>query len=192
MPDRSFYVARTLAEGQAALKAFVAARTQDPLALGYCATAPALLTSASATWRGANAGQAVRVIAGGFQISKIALQVGVQSGNISVAVYRGTGSGMARRPTGTPIAQSGAVACPAVGYAEIPLDQAVTPLLGDFLFMSCDNVTASFYMVSGNVSPLQASVGYGKSAGAHPAPDTSAWTSADATAFKQPLLAGVA
>lgn len=80
----------------------------------------------------------------GLTISKIALGVATSVGNVSVAVHRSTGTGVAAVPS-TQVATSGAVACPAVApYVEIPLSSAVTVARGDWLALSCDNILAAF------------------------------------------------
>jgi lysophospholipase L1-like esterase len=105
----------------------------------------------------------------GGKVSKIGLFVGAASGAISVAVYRNTGVGRGAAP-GERVATSGAVACPAVGYAEVALDSAVWVRPGDWIALSVDNVTATFANASslgGYALPL----GIGTAqATAHPAP----------------------
>lgn len=82
----------------------------------------------------------------GTPITKLAINVGVQSGNISVAVLRGTAG---RNPPTTRIATSGSVACPAAGYAEIALDVPVmVDGRTDWFALACDNNTATFGRVS--------------------------------------------
>lgn len=78
--------------------------------------------------------------------TKIALQVGISSGNIAVAVYANRGSGRSAVPT-TRIASSGSVACPASGYAEVPLGSSVPCAIGSWFAFSCDNATATFGIV---------------------------------------------
>ena len=84
---------------------------------------------------------------GGGHITKIGLQVGVQSGNLCVGVYSPTGSGRAAAP-GARKATSGSVACPATGYQEVALTAAVDVLQGDFLAIVADNATATFGRLS--------------------------------------------
>lgn len=76
-------------------------------------------------------------------ISKVGLEVGTASGNISVGVYRNTGKGRNAKP-GARLATTGAIACPAAGYQEVTLDKAVWVYAGDWLAISADNATATF------------------------------------------------
>jgi len=76
-------------------------------------------------------------------VSKIGLVVGTSSGNVSVAVYRNSGRGRLAAPL-TRLATSGAIACPAAGYAEIALTSAVYVHQGDWLAISADNTSATF------------------------------------------------
>lgn len=84
-----------------------------------------------------------RVTQGGT-ISKIGVEIGTASGNISAAVYANTGTGRAAAPTGAPLATSGAVACPASGYAEVALGASVAVAAGDWLALTVDNATVTF------------------------------------------------
>lgn len=119
-------------------------------------------------WPGANRGIYVRVVNGG-PISKVAFDVGVSSGNISVAAYRNTGVGKAAVPTGAPLATSGAVACPASGLGEINLDATVHLNAGDWLFLSCDNTTATVARNAPISTVFNAGTAYRQDS-AHPAP----------------------
>lgn len=103
---------------------------------------PRMLSAASTL----NANQAVYVRATGRgYISKIAVHVGTQSGNVCVGVYANNGStGNAARPA-TQKATSGSVACPAAGYQEIALTGSVYVEEGDWLALVADNATATFY-----------------------------------------------
>jgi hypothetical protein len=139
--------------------------------LGFPATVdPGLVRSADAVGVfAANAALFSRVSEGG-RISKIGLQCTVQSGNISVAVYRNAGSGRSAVPA-TRIATSGAVGCPIIGYAELTLDIAVIVQPGDWLCLTADNLTARFRSLLGGVEDT--SLGAGRQcrqAAAHPAP----------------------
>jgi hypothetical protein len=127
--------------------------------------------SGGAVWPAADRGIYVRVV-NAATITKVGIEVAVQSGNVSVAVYRNTGTGPAAAPTGAPVASSGAVACPAVGFQEVALGASVVVAVGDWLFLSCDNGTASFLRHSTGVSQA-----YGlahRQATAHPAPTVGA------------------
>lgn len=144
--------------------------TASPVGMPY-SVVPAHMTGAVAL-SGPNRGAYFRSLGAGT-ISKIALHVSVASGNISVAVCRGPGGRGA--PTSR-LATSGAIACPAAGYAEIPLGASVTvnPAT-DFLCLSTDNNTATFYGFGsmGEDNPNSTSIANGLSmteAGAHPIP----------------------
>jgi hypothetical protein len=111
-------------------------------------------------------------VLGGGPVSKIGLQCQVSSGNISVGVHQNSGVGRAAVP-GARIATSGAVACPAVGYAEVSLGGSVPVAPGDWFSISADNVTASFLCNLGVA--VDSSIGLGRQfrqATAHPVPAT--------------------
>jgi hypothetical protein len=109
----------------------------------------------------------------GAIITKIGVSVTVASGNVSVAAYANTGVGRAATP-GTQLATSGAVACPAAGYREIALPNAVRVNAGDWLGLSVDNTTASFAAGSGpGANDIQLGVCLYQDT-AHPAPATPA------------------
>lgn len=76
-------------------------------------------------------------------ITKVAIIVQIQSGNISVGVYRNSGSGASAVPAAR-VATSGAVACPATGYQEVSLSGSIAVNKGDWLALSVDNTTAAF------------------------------------------------
>lgn len=147
---------------------------------------PAGLSGNAATWETANGIAFARVDVGG-RISKVGMHVDVSSGNISVAVFRGSGAGSEHVPT-TRVATSGEVACPASGYQEVLLGATVDVEPGDFLALSCDNTTASFRSLSGFTSPLFAG-SYYKRGTAHPAPATAGSVAAGAT--RMPMLVGI-
>lgn len=120
-------------------------------------------------WPSANRGVWLRVRNAGM-ISKIALGVAVQSGNICVAVYRASGFRQSAKP-GTLLASSNSVACPAVGYAEVSLGATIEIRDGDFIYLGADNNVAKFWTAgttSAN-SALAAGVSYYADA-AFPAP----------------------
>lgn len=108
-------------------------------------------------------------VTGSGSVSSIGIGVGTSSGNISVAVYdTGSDSSLPGDRTQT----SGAVACPASGYAAVALGASVTADAGDWFAISSDSSTASFYRFlasatdSNTVTP---GVGAMQSS-AHPAP----------------------
>ncbi len=92
-------------------------------------------------------------------ITKIAIQVGVQSGNISV----GTATSAAGRANPTTRTQtSGAVACPASGYAEVALGGSVTVSSETGWYgISADNTTATFKaLTTGGTVNSQLALGF--------------------------------
>jgi len=110
-------------------------------------------------------------VKGSGTISKIGLQVGTSSGNISVGVFTGP---KGRAQATTRIATSGAVACPAAGYAEISLGGSVVVNDGDWFGISADNVTATFFALLGGAVTVS-DLGFGLAAFAaasHPVPAT--------------------
>jgi hypothetical protein len=150
-------------------------REVGPTALGLVYTVdPGESLLSAQTFGTANRCAYMRVQQGGL-ISKVGLQVGVSSGNVSVAVYRNSGVGRDAVP-GARLATSGAVACPAAGFQEISLGSTVEVRAGDWIGFSCDNITASFIASStagpiGTASPLHAGrVAF--EASAHPCPST--------------------
>lgn len=102
-------------------------------------------------------------------ISSIGLEVVASSGNISVAVTR---SAAGRASPTTRVATSGAVACPAVGYAEVPLTASVAVEVGtDWFALSCDNTTATFRGASATTANNNLYLGFQASQSAsHPIP----------------------
>jgi hypothetical protein len=107
-------------------------------------------------------------VRGSGVISKIAMIINVSSGNVSVAVLRGT-PGLTT--PGARIATSGTVACPAAGTQEISLGGSVAVNEGDWFGISVDNTTATF----GRVGAAGAETGIGdgfvfRATGHHPIP----------------------
>ena len=84
-------------------------------------------------------------VMGAGTISKLAVVVTVQSGNFGLEVFRNNGSdGRAAAPTGSPVATTGSVAVPAVGWRETALAASVDVEDGDWFSIWCDNTTAAF------------------------------------------------
>lgn len=158
----------------------------DPLGFGLICNQLGLTGAVAAqTWAAANDARYTRALGRGT-ISKLRIHVAVQSGNISLAVYSPAGAGLSAFP-GVRKATTGAVACPGTGAQDV----AIGPVLvepGDFLAMSCDNITASFLAVGGTgASSLFGGQLYAE-ASAHPLPATSTPT---ANNQKQPMIVGV-
>lgn len=128
---------------------------------------------------------------GGGTISSVGLIIGTSSGNISI----GTFTGAAGRSGPTARTQtSGAVACPASGYAEVALGGSVTiDSATGWLGLSADNSSATF-SYNGSTGNLVTYAGFGAGmlhyeVGGHPLP---ASPSSTVTMFARWLLVGVA
>lgn len=153
--------------------------TSDPFGWGLVMTETALGgTPSTRVWDTANRAYFWRLI-GAATITKIGVRVGVSSGNISLAVYRNTGVGRAAAP-GTQLATTGAIACPPAGVdTNVPLGSTVVLQPGDWVGMSCDNTTASFYGQSVGILVSSAYAGRGGyQSAAHPCPSSPVLTSA--------------
>jgi hypothetical protein len=167
------------------LDAAILALKDSPLGMVY--NVDPRIAVGQAVWSGANRCIFTRVTEGGVTISKIAIDVLTASGNISVAVYQNSGAGRAAVP-GTRLATSGAVACPATGYREVALGSSVRVEKGDWLAMSCDNVTASFTRL---IHPTGSDITLGlirRQDTAHPAPSP---VGTLAASTYMPILIGV-
>lgn len=124
-----------------------------------------------ATLGAANQALFYRVRNGGT-FTKVGLEVTTQGGNICVGFYANTGSGDTAAP-GALIGTSGAVACPAVGYADVALTSSAVVPDGAWVAISSDSATAAFR--SGLTGELVSAFGKGrcyKQGSAHPLPST--------------------
>lgn len=158
----------------------------DPFGWGIVITCdPRMGQAAAAVWPGANRGIYLRTMNGG-PVSAIGFEVGVQSGNVSVAAFANTGVGKLAVPS-TRLATSGTVACPASGYAEVALGATVNLAPGDWLFLSCDNTTASFARYAPLSAAFNAGTAYRQDT-AHPAPSPAGTLAATSSI---PILVGV-
>lgn len=112
-----------------------------------------------------------RLISGGGAITKIGLEIGTSSGNISVAHLTGPSG---RTGPDARVATSGAVPCPASGFAEVALGSSTTPKAGDWFGISADNTTATAQMSAGPAGAGSAlgAGGHHFQASAHPVPAT--------------------
>lgn len=116
-------------------------------ALGICRTPYAVQVTALITIGTANSSWYYRVF-DGAPISKIRVQIGTSSGNISVATYSNSGAGLSAIP-GTRLATSGSVASPGTGIQDVSLGATVTVNPGDWLAIAADNTTATFSGITG-------------------------------------------
>ena len=123
---------------------------------------------------------AARVIEGGT-ISKIRLGMGNSVGNVCVAVYDNTGTGVNAKP-GNRKATSGSIPCPANGTVpDIPLDVTVDVAVGDWLALGTDGAATFLQGPAGasNAGITAGLAGYSTAAGQFPAPPVfGAWTAA--------------
>lgn len=129
----------------------------------------------------------MRVI-GGAVITKLGIEVGVASGNISLAHHLASGVGRDAVP-GTRQQTTGAVACPASGWAEVSLGASSTVASGDFFGISADNTTATFRGSSGNATNMFKGMSYSQGT-AHPLPSTP--SSLTPSFFRVFVIVGVA
>lgn len=119
-----------------------------------------------------NNGWYYRVLDAGT-ISKIAIDPTTSSGNISIAVYRSSGSGDAAVPTGGRLATTGAIACPSTGYAEVSLGASVAVNEGDWFALSADNTTVAIRSDASGTNSSNLGKGMmGHQGTAHPLPAT--------------------
>lgn len=111
--------------------------TLDPALLASLQAWPAVLRAYY--WR----------VTGAGAISKLDAEIGIQSGNLLLAVYANNGSdGIAAFPAaGGLIASTGSFACPAVGKFSQTLGSTVGVAAGDWIMACCDNVTTKFRAV---------------------------------------------
>lgn len=127
----------------------------------------------SGAWDAANRAWYYRSEHGGT-ISGLTIYVATSSGNISLAAYANAGSGQSAAPTGGQTVTTGAIACPAAGRAVVSLGASYSVPPGDWLGMSCDNITAAFYRYeAAGIVELVHGLG-GFQGTAHPLPATPA------------------
>lgn len=138
----------------------------DPFGLGYATNLPPFVPLTIFGVNAINYGLVSKLVSdSAIGCTKISLQVSVASGNICVGVYRLTQSGQITR-----LATSGTVACPASGLGVINLLSPVTAFRAtDYLALSVDNITATFYGSAGSQIIGQTG-GHGLMTGAVPLP----------------------
>lgn len=177
------YSTRYSQPGAAGAAAATYAPIDSPLAFGFATTMDPLLTITSRAIGAANRAVFARLIEGGT-VSKVRLSITVQAGNISVAAYRNSGTGVDSVP-GTRLATSGAVACPATGIADVALGASVDLLPGDWLGVSSDDTTTAFHSLSTLAAAAPRAAGrMGFQETAHPLPATPSITAG----FVGPIL----
>lgn len=139
-------------------------------------------------WGGVNQCMYFRV-SGSGPVSKIGLHIGTSSGNLSVAVYTGSGSGRSNVPSAR-VQTSGALASPGTGYREIALGASVYVNDGDWFAVSADNTSITFLQIVTASAASDISLGASfLQASAHPAPNPAA--SLTATTGRLAVLVGV-
>lgn len=156
---------------------------QDPLQIGVAINFfPGALQISQSVFT-ASSGAYSKLISGGYPISNLNIFVGASSGNISVAAYTNSGTGMSAAPTGGRLATSGAIACPAGGNAAVSLGSSITPNLGDWVALSADNTTATFQRpdTTGSSATLLLPGWGSRQLSAHPLPSTPSSLSSDAS-----------
>jgi hypothetical protein len=148
------------------------ATANDPMKIGFTSTYISPNPVTTNTFAAANAAAYLRLRSGGNTISNLTIQVVTSSGNISVGAYTNSGTGASAQPTGGRLATTGAVACPAAGTDVIALGSSITPNLGDWAGISCDNTTATVScMGSGSNTGMTSGIAYSQGT-AHPIPST--------------------
>lgn len=117
---------------------------------------------------GVGARNYLRCVEGGT-VARIGIYVQAQAGNLVVAVYRNNGlQGRAGLPD-LLLSDSGLVACPAAGYAEIPLLQTVNMQAGDWFYVSGDGA-ATLRPLGGTVGNIWTGFNVFQAAGGPAAP----------------------
>lgn len=140
----------------------------SPLLMGMAVTDFPSVAPPTGAWDTANRAYFRRLYGGKAGATAVRISVGTSSGNISVAVYRNTGTGTAARP-GTLLAASGAVPCPSIGGANVSLGATIDVLPGDWVGMTCDNTTAQFVRLFNGIAQTGVADGRGGyKGGAHP------------------------
>jgi hypothetical protein len=114
--------------------------------LGPCCTCdPRSLKATVTTFPATNRTYFMRVQGAVAGATAYLIWVGTASGNISIANYANSGTGINAAPTGSPRGVTGSVACPATGAQLVfASGGAFNVAEGDWIGLSCDNGTASF------------------------------------------------
>lgn len=120
--------------------------------------------------------------------SKIAVDIGVSSGNICLGVYSNTGAGKNARP-GTRKGTTGTVASPGTGRQEIALSAPTSVAIGDWLAIAVDNATIRILGESPAGHALMQGVGDLQDT-AFPLPATAAAVQGNSGGRLFPLVAG--
>jgi hypothetical protein len=113
-------------------------------------------------------------------ISTIRVSVGVSNGNIGVAVYDQTGTGVSAAPDSR-VATSGSIACPAAGLAAVSIGATIdVGHATSWLALSASGTTATFYSAATIPAGWHNGVN-GAEAAAHPPPATASPSSSRAS-----------
>ena len=105
-------------------------------------------------------------------VRKIAFQVNASSGNIGLAIYTGSSSGITAVPSAR-VATTGSIACPAGGDAIVDLGSTVTGIGQGthWLALSASSTVATFQALTGGTgTTYQAGLAAAQTT-AHPPPD---------------------
>jgi hypothetical protein len=100
-----------------------------------------------------------RVIEGGT-FTAIRMGINVSSGNICLAAFKNTGSGLTAK-AGNRIATTGSIPCPVSGTTDIPMGSSVTVAAGDWLAVSADNAVVAFIGMGGAGSGVAGTGNFG-------------------------------
>jgi len=128
------------------------ASANDPLQNGFNSNFSSVMSWTSASPISFMAAAYTRLKSAGYSSANIVIEsVAVSYGNISVAYYKNSGSGLNAKPNGGMYlnATSGNIPCPAAGQPVIPLGASCIPQLADWLAISFDNQTISVSAFSG-------------------------------------------
>jgi parallel beta-helix repeat protein len=119
------------------------ASAMDPLGWGIATNVgPIIAPSTGSVFPAVNQINYYRLIGGGVAITKGRVRIQTQSGNLAIAFYSNSGTGLNAVP-GTLLASSGVTACPVAGSADLSLGATITPNAGDWVGLWADNTTIS-------------------------------------------------
>ena len=134
---------------------------------GVVKTAHCFPVTAAVTVGSSNRTCYYRVRDGGT-ITAIRVQIINASGNICVAAYTNTGSGLTSAP-GARLGTSGSISCPSAAVNDISLGGSIVVAPGDWLAIAADNTSATFSGLAG-IGDLGLSAGIMGISGDFPCP----------------------
>jgi hypothetical protein len=145
-----------------------------------CVTIDPRTATNQANLVGANRTAYMRAMGSKAGATAIRFIVAVTGGNISVAVFANTGSGLTAAP-GARKGVSATVATPAVGTQTLALGAATDVEAGDWLAISADSITPEFRRSANG--PADGYIGLSTQQSVHPAPANAASLFAASQAF---------